>query len=180
MVEWEGADRPAAVFRSSKGQSVLGPIAILLVGALGIYGLASTHDLFDLIVALLLVLLAGLGVLGLIASFRGRTYIALLREGILTRSMSDWSFVPWDSIEAVGYYTVSWQVNLGLRTKEPPRVGGLFRSMPAFNRRFRDLIGGWDVGLPLWSIDRSEEMVALVRRCMVDPTARATLGLSSA
>ncbi len=180
MVEWEGAERPAAVFRSSRGQSVLGPIAILLIGALGVYGLASTHDTFDLVLSLLLVLLAAVGVLGIIASFRGQTYIALLREGILIKSIAGWTFVPWESIEALGYYTVSWQINLGLRTKEPPRAGGLSRLTPAFNRRFRGLIGGWDVGLPLWPIDRSEEMVGLVKRCVADPSARSTLGRISA
>src|SRR5438552_12260483 len=98
MVEWEGAERPAAVFRSSRGQSVLGPIAILLIGALGVYGLASTHDAFDLVLSLLLVLLAVVGVLGIIASFRGQTYIALLRDGILIKSIAGWTFVPWESI----------------------------------------------------------------------------------
>lgn len=180
MVQWEGPERPAAVFRSSKKQSVLGPIAILAIGALGVYGLASTHDLVDLALSLLLVLLAAAGTLGIIASFRGQTYIALLRDGILVRSITGWSFVPWESIEAVGYYQVSWQINLGLRTQESPRTGGLLRLTPAFNRRFRGLIGGWDVGLPLWSIDHSEELVALVKRCVAEPDARALLGRTRA
>ena len=176
MVEWEGAERPAAVFRSSRGQSVLGPIAILLIGALGVYGLASTHDAFDLVLSLLLVLLAAVGVLGIIASFRGQTYIALLRDGILIKSIAGWTFVPWESIEAVGYSHVYWQTNLGLRTKEPPQAGGLLRAVPAFNRRFRGLAGGWDTGLPLWPTERNEELVALVRRCIADPEARSQLG----
>jgi hypothetical protein len=158
---------------------VLGPIAILLIGALGVYGLTQTHDPFDLVLSLLLLLLAAAGGLGTIASLRGKAYVALLRDGILIRSIAGWIFVTWESIEAVGYYTVSWQVNLGLRTTEPPRSGGV-QFIPALNRRFRGLIGGWDVGLPLWPIDRSEEMVELVKRCIADPSARATLGRSSA
>ena len=175
-VEWEGAERPAAVFRPSTKNTLIGAIAILAVGALGIYGLTEPHDFFLGILSAFLVVLGAGGVLGVIAAFRGKTYIALLREGILQRSIAGWSFVSWESIEAVGYSHVYWQTNLGLRTKEPPQAGGLLRAVPAFNRRFRGLAGGWDTGLPLWPTERNEELVALVRRCIADPEARSQLG----
>ena len=175
-VEWEGAERPAAVFKPSTKNTLIGAIAILAVGALGIYGLTEPHDVFLGILSAFLVVLGAGGVLGVIAAFRGKTYIALLREGILQRSITGWSFIPWESIEAVGYFHVYWQTNLGLRTKEPPQAGGLLQAVPAFNRRFRGLGGGWDTGLPLWPTERSEELVALVRRCIADPEARSQLG----
>lgn len=177
MVQWEGAERPAAVFRWSRKKALVGLVAILAVGALGIDGLASSpDDLFLEVTAGFLVLLATGGILGVIASFRGQTYIALLQEGILQKSLIGWNFVPWESIEAVGYYKVSWQTNLGLRTKEPPRMGGPFRFTAGLNRRFRGLAGGWDAGLPIWPVERGEEMVALVKRCIADPGSRARLG----
>jgi hypothetical protein len=176
LVEWEGAERPAAVFKPSTKNTLIGAIAVLAVGALGIFGLTEPHDVFFGILSAFLVLLSAGGVLGVIAAFRGKTYIALLPEGILQRSISGWSFVPWEGIEAVGYSHVYWQTNLGLRTKEPPQAGGLLRSVPAFNRRFRGLGGGWDLGIPLWPTERSEELVALVRRCIAEPEARSRLG----
>jgi hypothetical protein len=176
MVQWEGAEQPATVFRQSKKQRVAGPVTILALGALGISGLASSQDLYGQVLASLAVLLAAGGTLGIIASLRGKTYIALLRDGILQRSIAGWSFIPWESIEAVGYYTVYWQTNLGLKTKEPPRTGGLFRFTAGLDRRFRGLAGGWNTGLPIWPVEHGEEMVALVKRCIADPGARARLG----
>ena len=176
-VEWEGAERPAAIFRWSKRGELLGSVAILAIAALGVDGwLSSTDDLFLGVISVFLIALALGGSIGLISALRGKSYVALLREGILQKEALSWSFVPWGSIEGVGLVKVSWQTGLGLRTKEPPQAGGLMGVMNAANWRLRRLGRGWDIGIPLWTIARSDELVALVKRCVADPDARASLG----
>jgi len=177
MVEWEGAERPAAVFRWSKKRTLIGLIAVLVVGALGIDGLASSpDDLFLEVISGFLVLLAAGGILGIVASFRGQTYVALLRDGILQRELTGWTFVPWESIEAMLHYHNYSGTGLRLRTKEPPRAGGVLGVMIRFNRRYRALTGAWDIGLWPWPFEHPEELVELVKRCVVEPDARALLG----
>ena len=177
MVEWEGAERPAAVFRWSKKRALIGLIAFLALEALGVYGLASsTDDLFLEVLSGFLVLLAAGSILGVVASFRGQTYVALLRQGILQRELTGWTFVPWESIEAMMHYRNSSGTGLRLRTKEPPRAGGVLGVMIRFNRRHSPLTGRWDIGFWLWPFDNPEELVELVKRCVVEPDARALLG----
>ena len=178
-VEWEGAERPAAVFRAGRKNTAIGAIAVLAVGALGAYGLTQPHDLFLGIVCVFLIVLGAGGILGVIAAFRGETYVALLREGILQRSVTGWSFVPWENIEAVGYSHIYWQTNLVFRTKEPPRSGGMWPAVAGYSRRFRGSSGGRVVGLPLWPTERSKELVELVKRCIAEPSVRAQLGKRS-
>src|SRR5947207_2946857 len=72
MVEWEGVECAAAVFRPSTKNTLIGAIAVLAVGALGIYGLTQPHDVFLGILSAFLVVLGAGGVLGVIAAFRAR------------------------------------------------------------------------------------------------------------
>jgi hypothetical protein len=177
MVEWEGAERPAAVFRWSQKKALIGLIAVLAIGALGIDGLASSpDDPFLEVISGFLVLLAAGSILGVVASFRGQTYVALLREGILQRELTGWTFVPWESIEAVMHYHNYSGTGLRLRTTEPPRASGVLGVMIRFNRRHRPLTGGWDIGFWLWPFNHPEELVELVKRCVVEPDVRALLG----
>ena len=103
----------------------------------------------------------------------------MLTEGILQREPFGSIFVPWNTIERVGY--VTWRIrNLGVRTTSPARTSGLFvTAMSAFNRRGRPLYGGFDVTYPIDLIQDQTEFVTLVQRCVADPSARAKLGQNS-
>jgi hypothetical protein len=97
--------------------------------------------------------------IGLISALRGKSYVALLREGILQKEALSWSFDrPWPPDERAA--ASGWPHGRNERA----------------NWRLRRLGRGWDIGIALWTIARSDELVALVKRCVADPDARASLG----
>lgn len=179
MVEFEGLERPALVFRWSRSSTALGVFSILVIGALAGFALTSTEPSGFLTGTVLLLIDIAL-LTSVLGTFRRNRYVALFTEGILQRDPFGSVFVPWTTIERVGYFT--WRVrNLGVRTTSPVRASGwLASATTAFNRRGRRLFGGFDVAYPIDFIQDQTEFVTLVQRCVADPSARATLGRSSA
>ena len=177
LVEWDGAPRPAVLFRWSKRSGTIAIFSVITVGLLGVVGLATSRGLGDRLLASLLLLISLAGLIGSLGILWGTRFIALLPQGILKRDLPGSAFVAWDTIEAVGRYQLSWQSCLGLRTREPPRVEGrLALVMNRLGRAIRGMDGGFDVGYALWTMDDGSELERLVKRCVADPSARGSLG----
>src|SRR5437667_128560 len=152
LVEWDGAPRPAVLFRWSKRSGTIAIFSVITVGLLGVVGLATSRGLGDRLLASLLLLISLAGLIGSLGILWGTRFIALLPQGILKRDLPGSTFVAWDTIEAVGRYQLSWQSCLGLRTREPPRVEGrLALVMNRLGRVIRGMDGGflrsWGEGL---------------------------------
>jgi len=178
-VDFEGLARPAVVFRWSGSSIALGVFSVLVLGAVAAFALSSTEPGGPLAGTLLLLMDLAL-LSSIVTTIRGNRYVALFTEGILQRDPFGSVFVPWNTIERVGYST--WRVrNLGVRTTSPARTSGWFATaMSAFQRRGRRLFGGFDVAYPIDFLQEQTAFVTLVQGCVVDPSARATLGRSSA
>jgi len=176
LVEWEGTERPAVVFGVSKPRTTISLLAGVGLIALGFFAIADGRDRLIQVVGVFLVALSLISLYGALNGLRGRAYLALITGGILWRTPAGSSFVRWETIETVGHYQVSWQRFLGLKTSVRPRItGGVMRAFGVIGRLDRRLMG-WDVGYPLWLIERSGEFEELVTRCVTQPEARTGLG----
>lgn len=177
MIDWDGVQRPATVFKWSKTTNSLGIVVVALLGALGAITVVQGDGPFDVVLGMFLLVISLGAAIGLIGAIRGTRYIALFSEGILQREPMGATFVPWDTIERIGRYTVRGMTALGIRTTTPARTeGAVVRAMYMVNRPTRAVSGGFDVGYPILFIEDRAELEALIRRCAADRTARSELG----
>jgi hypothetical protein len=114
------------------------------------------------------VLFVGLAI-WLIRGWRQPGHVALLREGIYSRSALGWLLVPWETISNTGTHKFGGLESLGVRTKVPPRIGSrLIKVTRRLNRTFT----GWDFAYPLLVISGGADFRRIVERCVADPAER--------
>src|SRR5438552_8721896 len=82
MVEFEGLERPALVFRWSGSSNALGVFTILGLGVFTAFGLTSAEP-GDIAFGTVLVLIDVVLLFSVLTTFVGNRYVALLSEGIL-------------------------------------------------------------------------------------------------
>jgi hypothetical protein len=80
---------------------------------------STIHRVLGIVLALLF---GGIAVFAGLQELRGRTFVALLPDGVLGRSVAGDSFVPWDAIEAVGVVKMSDTPLVVIRATDPAAV----------------------------------------------------------
>ena len=105
----------------------------------------------------------------LVRGWRKPGYVALLREGIYSRSSLGWLLVPWETISNTGTHKFGGLESLGVRTRVPPRIGSrLVKVTRRLNRGFT----GWDFAYPLLVISGGADFRRIVESCVADPAER--------
>ena len=104
---------------------------------------------------------------------RHEGYLALLREGIYSKSAISRTLVRWETIERLGVATTGFERWLGLKVSRPPEVDSAWlRALARTNRP----LSGWDVTYPLPLITGGDALPQLIERYARDAEARRELG----
>jgi len=106
----------------------------------------------------------------LIRTYRKPGFVALLREGVYSRTGIGPVFVPWDTITKAGIHKYAGVVSLALRTNTTPRHAPFWM---AANRPLQRRLTGWDFSYPLMVIRGGAEFERVVQLCVGDPLERA-------
>src|SRR2546428_4499114 len=106
----------------------------------------------------------------LIRTYRKPGFVALLREGVYSRSGIGPVLVPWETITKAGMHKLAGVPSLGLCTNTtPPHAPFWMRA----NRPLQRRLSGWDFSYPLVVIRGGGEFERVVQLCVADPTARS-------
>ena len=175
QIEVDGVMRSTLVFHMKPRRVYLGLFlcALLVAGGVAALLTSPTSSGAARFWAWAVIVMGG-GFLALgIVEFRYKGYLALLREGIYSRSASSTSLVRWETIEQLGAAQVGLERWLGLRVTSPPAVNaGWLRALARLNRP----VSGWDVSYPLPLIAGGDALPGLIERYARDAEARRELG----
>ena len=185
-MEIEGVPQAALIFpmtlkglrRTRLGQAVW-LVALLVLAVVYVILLIRIGTRTDTVAQILRVfgLSMEVGFVGLavwlIRSWQRPDFVALLREGIYSRSGLGPLLVPWAAIASVGLRSYGGRVvGLGIRVRGRLRLGPpLITFWRPFNRR----LAGWDFIYPLTVMRSSAEFQRIVERCMADPAERSRI-----
>ncbi len=184
-IEIEGVDRPALIFRVTLdgirakrlGQAVW-LVPLLAFSLLYVFLLVRIGTRTDLVAQILRIFVLAMqvvfvgGAVWLVRSWRNPGVVALLREGIYSRSGLGPLLVPWETIGKVGMHKSLGVASPAIRTNAGPRHGTfLLKASRPLNR----LLTGWDFTYPLVVIRGSAEFERLVHSCLADPAERSRI-----
>jgi hypothetical protein len=184
-VQIDGVPRPALIFpltldgmrRKRLGQAIwLAPILafsviyLVLLLRIGTRTDATGHILRIFVLGMQGVFIA-LAV-WLIRTWRRPGFVALLREGVYSRSGIGAVLVPWETITKAGVHKLAGVVSLGLCTNATPRHGPFWMGA---NRPLQRRLTGWEFSYPLVVIRGSAEFERLVHSCLADPAERSRI-----
>lgn len=184
-VQIDGVPRPALIFpltldgmrRKRLGQAIwLVPILafsiiyLVLLIRIGTRTDATGHILRIFVLGMQGVFIA-LAV-WLIRTWRRPGFVALLREGVYSRSGIGAVLVPWETITKAGVHKLAGVVSLGLCTNATPRHGPFWMGA---NRPLQRRLTGWEFSYPLVVIRGSAEFERLVHSCLADPAERSRI-----
>jgi len=183
-VEIEGVRHPGLIFRVSTegvpgarlGQIVASAV-LLLLGLVSVIFLLTAGPRTD-VVALIgrvvwilgSVFFFGLFVV-LLVSWRTSTSVALVADGIYSKTALGQMLIPWPTIIATGERTFGGVRYFGVRTSSPPRLSRVARLLRPMNRK----VGGWDYSYPLSMMNAPDEFERVVERCLRDPSERSRI-----
>jgi hypothetical protein len=184
-VQIDGVPRPALIFpltldgirRKNLGLAIwfvpliaFAVIYVVLLIRIGTYTDATSNVLRIFVLAMEGLFIA-IGV-WLIRTWRKPGFVALLREGVYSRSGIGPVLVPWESITKAGMHKLAGVPSLGLCTNATPRHAPFWMRA---NRPLQRRLSGWDFSYPLLVIRGAAEFERVVQLCVADPTARSGL-----
>lgn len=108
----------------------------------------------------------------LIRSWRKPGFVALLREGVYSRTGIGPVFVPWETITKAGVHKLAGVLSLGLCTSTTPRHAPFWMKA---NLPLQRKLTGWDLSYPLVVIRGAGDFERSVQLCIADPSARSTI-----
>jgi hypothetical protein len=108
----------------------------------------------------------------MIRAWRKPGFVALLREGVYSRSGIGPVLVPWETITKAGMHKLAGVLSLGLCTNATPRHGPFWMGA---NRPLQRRLTGWDFSYPLAVIRGSAEFERIVHSCLADPAQRSRI-----
>ena len=146
---------------------VFAVIYLVLLVRIGTYTDATSNILRIFVLAMEGVFIA-IGV-WLIRTYRKPGFVALLREGVYSRTGIGPVFVPWETITKAGMHKLGGIVSFGLCTSTMPRHAPFWMRA---NRPLQRRLSGWDFSYPLPVIRGAAEFERVVTLCVADPTAR--------
>jgi hypothetical protein len=182
-VQIDGIPRPALIFpltldglqRKNLGLAIwfvpliaFGVIYLILLIRLGTYTDATSNVLRIFVLAMEGLFIA-IGV-WLIRTYRKPGFVALLREGVYSRTGIGPVFVPWETITKTGVHKLAGVPSLGLCTNTTPRHAPFWMRA---NRPLQRRLSGWDFSYPLLVIRGGGEFERLVQLGVADPTVRS-------
>ena len=173
--------RPALLFpltldgmrRKRLGQAIwLAPLVIFaVIYVILLVRIGTRTDLIGNILRIFVLageaLFIGLAV-WLVRGWRKPGHIALLHEGIYSRSSLGWLLVPWETIDRSATRSIGGLESVGIRTTVSPRGSRLIKVTRPLNR----LLTGWDFTYPLVVISGGSDFRRIVERCIADPLER--------
>jgi hypothetical protein len=109
----------------------------------------------------------------LVRAWRNPGFVALLREGVYSRSAIGPVLVPWEAITKAGAHKLAGVLSLGLCTNTTPRHAPFWMRA---NRPLQRRLTGWDFSYPLAVIRGGGEFERAVQECLADPAARSKIG----
>jgi hypothetical protein len=184
-VEIDGVPRPALIFpltldgfrRKRLGQAIwLGPLlAFSLIYVVLLIRIGTRTDTVGHILRIFVLAMEGLFIaiaVWLIRTWRKPGFVALLREGVYSRSGIGRVLVPWETITKTGVHKLAGVVSLGLCTNSTPRHGPFWLGA---NRPLQRRLTGWEFSYPLAAIRGAGEFERVVHQCLADPTARSRI-----
>src|SRR5437867_1667508 len=184
-VQIDGVPRPALIFpltldgirRKNLGLAIwfvplvaFAVIYLILLIRIGTYTDATSNILRIFVLAMEGLFIA-IGV-WLIRTFRKPGFVALLREGVYSRSGIGPMLVPWETITKAGMHKLAGVASLGLCTNTTPRLAPFWMRA---NRPLQRRLSGWDFSYPLVVIRGSAEFERLVHSCLADPAERSRI-----
>jgi len=184
-VQIDGVPRPALIFpltldglrRKNLGLAIwfvpliaFAVIYLILLIRIGTYTDATSNVLRIFVLAMEGVFIA-IGV-WLIRTWRKPGFVALLREGVYSRSGIGPVLVPWESITKAGMHKLAGVPSLGLRTNTTPRHAPFWMRA---NRPLQRRLSGWDFSYPLLVIRGAAEFERVVQLCVADPAERSRI-----
>jgi hypothetical protein len=175
QIEVDGVMRSTLVFRVKPRRVYLaiGLSALFVAGGVVALLTSPPSDTGARFWAGALTLIFGVFLVLGIVQLRHEGYIALLREGIYSKSAISRSLVRWETIERLGVATTGFQRWLGLKVARPPEVDSAWlRVLTRTNRP----LSGWDVTYPLPLIAGGDALPGLIERYARDAAARHELG----
>jgi hypothetical protein len=182
-VQIDGVTRPALIFpltldgvrRKRLGLAIwfvpliaFAVIYLFLLIRIGTYTDATSNILRIFVLAMEGVFIAI--AVWLIRTYRKPGFVALLREGVYSRTGIGPVLVPWQTITKAGLHKLAGVPSLGLRTSATPRHGPFWLGA---NRPLQRRLTGWDFSYPLLVIRGGGEFERLVQLGVADPTARS-------
>jgi len=182
-VQIDGVPRPALIFpltldglrRKNLGLAIwfvpliaFAVIYLILLIRIGTYTDATSNVLRIFVLAMEGVFIAI--AVWLIRTYRKPGFVALLREGVYSRTGIGPVLVPWQTITKAGTHKLAGVPSLGLCTSATPRHGPFWLGA---NRPIQRRLTGWDFSYPLLVIRGGREFERLVQLGIADPTARS-------
>jgi hypothetical protein len=184
-VEIEGVRHPGLIFRISTegvpgarlGQIVTS-VVLLVLGLVSIIFLVTAGPRTDVVamVGRVVWILGAVFFFGLLVvlviSWRTSTSVALVADGIYSKTALGQMLIPWATITATGERTFGGVRYFGVRTSSPPRLSRVARLFRPLNRK----VGGWDYSYPLSLMNDADEFKRVIERCLQDPSERSLIG----
>jgi len=184
-VEIDGVARPALIFpltlegirrkRLSQAIWFVPLLAFIVIYAVLLIRIGTRTDTTSHILRVFVIAMEGLFIaiaVWLIRSWRKPGFVALLREGVYSRSGIGPVLVPWETITKAGVHKLAGVLSLGLLTNTTPRHGPFWLRA---NRPIQRRLTGWDFSYPLVVIRGAAEFERLVRSCVADPAERSRI-----
>jgi len=184
-VEIDGLPRPALIFpltldgirrkRLSQAIWLVPLLAFAVIYVVLLFRIGTRNDATGNILRIFVVGMEGLFIaiaVWLIRNWRKPGFVALLREGVYSRTGIGPVFVPWETITKAGVHKLAGVLSLGLCTNATPRHGPFWLGA---NRPLQRRLSGWDFSYPLPVIRGGMEFERVVQLCVADPTARSRI-----
>ena len=184
-VQIDGVPRPALIFpltldglrRKRLGQAIwfVPLIAFAVIYVILLIRIGTRTDATSNVLRIFVLAMEGLFIaiaVWLIRGWRKPGFVALLREGVYSRSGIGPVLVPWETITKAGMHRFAGVVSLALRTNTTPRHAPFWMRA---NRPLQRRLTGWDFSYPLVVIRGSAEFERLVHSCLVDPAERSRI-----
>ena len=184
-VEIEGVARPALIFpltldgmkRKRLGQAIwlIPLIAFIVIYVVLLIRIGTRTDTTSQILRIFVLGMEGLFIaiaVWLIRTWRRPGFVALLREGVYSRTGIGPVLVPWETITKAGVHKLAGVASLGLCTNATPPHAPFWMGV---NRSLQRRISGWDFSYPLPVIRAAAEFERVVQLCVADPTARSSI-----
>jgi len=184
-VQIDGVPRPALIFpltldgmrRKRLGQAIwLVPLlAFSLVYLVLLIRIGTRTDVIGHILRIFVLAMEGVFIafaVWLIRRWRKPGIVALLREGVYSRTGIGPVLVPWETITKTGVHKLAGVASLGLNTNATPRHGPWWLGV---NRPLQRRLTGWEFSYPLVVIRGAAEFERAVQLCVADPAERSRI-----